>query len=398
MSDYFDPYHQWLGIPASDQPANHYRLLGIPMFEESAGVIENAADQRMGHLRTFQIGQHSSLSQKLLNEVVAAKVCLTTPAKKADYDQELRAHVQPGAPAPRPLPFNKPAALGPVASPNEIGEGRSTVCYEAEISRVNPMCFLFLIDQSGSMAEAFGRESGKTKAQGVADAVNRLVQTLVSRCAKGAYILDRYYIGVIGYGGELCLGEPLPVSVIGNSPLRVEERVKRVEDPETKLVEEHRVSVPIWFEPRAKGKTLMCAALQSAGDTARKFVSEHPKCFPPIIINITDGKPSDGDPRPNAALLRSVASQDGNALLFNIHISASGEKPILFPSREVGLPDDHARLLFRMSSLLPPTMLHQAQILAKSVSPEAVGFAFNADLASVITFLDIGTRVDSRIA
>ena len=51
------------------------------------------------------------------------------------------------------------------------------------------------------MAEPFGGESGKTKAQGVADAINHLFQTLVSRCSKGAYILDRYYIGVIGYGG-----------------------------------------------------------------------------------------------------------------------------------------------------------------------------------------------------
>ena len=54
--------------------------------------------------------------------------------------------------------------------------------------------------------------------------------------------------------------------------------------------------------------------------------------------------------------------------------------------------------MFRMSSSLPPSMLRQAQILEMSVSAGAVGFAFNADLASVITFLDIGTRVDSRIA
>ncbi len=272
--------------------------------------------------------------------------------------------------------------------------------YEAEISRVNPTCFLFLVDQSGSMAEPFGPGpySGKTKAQGVADAINRLFQTLVSRCAKGTYILDRYYLGAIGYGGDLCVGPLVPVSVIGKSPLRVEERVKKVENAETKLVEERRVSVPIWFEPSAKGKTLMCRALQKAHDIISGFVNEHPACFPPIVINITDGKPSDGDPRPQAAALRAVASQDGNALLFNLHISASGEKPILFPSSESVLPDDHARLMFRMSSSLPRAMLAQAQILEMAVSAGAVGFGFNADMASVITFLDIGTRVDSRTA
>jgi uncharacterized protein YegL len=391
MAD-FDPYYQWLAIPPKDQPPNHYRLLGIVLFEGNPQVIENAADRQMAHLRTFQTGQHSALAQNLLNEVAAAKVCLLNLAKKAAYDQHLQ-HLQPSAPVPPPVPSEK-------HDPLHSGGGRSAMPYQAEISRVNPTCFLFLVDQSGSMAERFGPGpySGKTKAQGVADAINRLIQTLVSRCAKGAYILDRYYIGVTGYGGDVCLGHLAPVSVIGKSPLRVEERVKKVENAETKLVEEHRVSVPIWFEPSAKGKTPMCAALQKAHDIICSFVKEHPACFPPIVINITDGKPSDGDPQPQAAALRAVASQDGNVLLFNLHISASVEKPILFPSSESFLPDNHARLMFRMSSSLPPAMLRQAQILEMAVSPGAVGFGFNADMASVITFLDIGTRVNSRIA
>ena len=80
--------------------------------------------------------------------------------------------------------------------------------YTAEISRANPTCFLFLIDQSGSMAERWGGDAGKTKAEGVADAINRLLETLVTRCSKGDYIADRYYVGLIGYGGEVSLGFP----------------------------------------------------------------------------------------------------------------------------------------------------------------------------------------------
>ena len=90
MSEQFDPYHEWLGIPASEQPPNHYRLLGVPAFEDSPTVIENAADQRMAHLRTFQLGKRSAQSQKLLNEVAAAKVCLLNPGKKSPYDELLR--------------------------------------------------------------------------------------------------------------------------------------------------------------------------------------------------------------------------------------------------------------------------------------------------------------------
>ncbi len=86
----FDAYHIWLGIAPKNQPPHHYCLLGIELFEQSADAISNAADQRMAHLRSFQTGRHSALSQKLLNQVAAAKVCLLDAAKKANYDQALR--------------------------------------------------------------------------------------------------------------------------------------------------------------------------------------------------------------------------------------------------------------------------------------------------------------------
>jgi formylglycine-generating enzyme required for sulfatase activity len=90
MAEKFDPYHRWLGIGPQEQPANHYRLLGIPLYGSNADVIESAADQRMTHLRTFQSGKHGALSQKLLNEVAKAKMCLLDRQKKAAYDQALR--------------------------------------------------------------------------------------------------------------------------------------------------------------------------------------------------------------------------------------------------------------------------------------------------------------------
>ena len=98
----FDPYHVWLGIPAQEQPAHHYRLLGIALFEGQADVIATAADRQMGHLRTFQSAQHSPLSQRLLNEVATAKICLLNSAKKAAYDEQLRRRLQPRPPPDAP--------------------------------------------------------------------------------------------------------------------------------------------------------------------------------------------------------------------------------------------------------------------------------------------------------
>lgn len=90
MPTSFDPYHTWLGIPPEEQPPNHYRLLGITVFETNADAISNACDRQMLLLRTFQAGKHSALSQKLLNEVAAAKICLLDPDKKAVYNEQLR--------------------------------------------------------------------------------------------------------------------------------------------------------------------------------------------------------------------------------------------------------------------------------------------------------------------
>ena len=90
MSGAFDPYHVWLGIPPQEQPANHYRLLGISVFESDHDVIDHAADRQMAHVRTFQSGKNGARSQQLLNELAAARVCLLNADKKSAYDDQLR--------------------------------------------------------------------------------------------------------------------------------------------------------------------------------------------------------------------------------------------------------------------------------------------------------------------
>ena len=109
----FDPYHRWLGIPPEEQPADHYRLLGIPRFECDPEVIRDAATRQMGHVRTYHLGPHAELSQQILNELGAAKACLLDPQKKAAYDAALRAQQRAAVseiPAP-PAPVEEPTPL-----------------------------------------------------------------------------------------------------------------------------------------------------------------------------------------------------------------------------------------------------------------------------------------------
>ena len=56
MSDAFDPYYIWLGIPPEDQPPNHYRLLGITLFENNQEVIEAAANRQMAYMQEVSGG------------------------------------------------------------------------------------------------------------------------------------------------------------------------------------------------------------------------------------------------------------------------------------------------------------------------------------------------------
>ena len=93
MSSEFDPYRVWLSIPASEQPANFYRLLGVALFESDPDVISGAADRQMSHVRTFQSGKHSELSQRILNELSQARITLLDQSKKAEYDARLHAEL-----------------------------------------------------------------------------------------------------------------------------------------------------------------------------------------------------------------------------------------------------------------------------------------------------------------
>ena len=116
MSEAFDPYRKWLGIPPDEQPPNHYRLLGIALYEDDHDVIHNAADRQMAHLRTFQSGRFAEHSQRLLNEVSSARLCLLNPSQKQAYDKALRARLAPPK-AAAPLPPAGPPPAGPPVAP-----------------------------------------------------------------------------------------------------------------------------------------------------------------------------------------------------------------------------------------------------------------------------------------
>lgn len=272
--------------------------------------------------------------------------------------------------------------------------------YKAEISRKNPGCFLFLVDQSGSMEDPFGGESGRKKADEMATILNKLIHNISLRCAKSDAIYDYFHVGVLGYsedtskpalGGSLAGKELVPISELANNPLRIEDRTKKEDDGAGGIVEQS-VKFPVWFDPSWSGGTPMCAALKEAQGVIKKWSAEHAKGFPPIVINITDGESTDGDPVANAKALTGLGTDDGPTLLFNVHLSSMAGAPNELPGKPDGLPDQYAKQLFEMSSVLTPFMVGRARELGMAVDETSRGFVFNAQPVQVIQFLDIGTR------
>ncbi len=138
----------------------------------------------------------------------------------------------------------------------------------------------------------------------------------------------------------------------------------------------------------------MCNALAQAQTIVQRWLGQHPDCFPPVVIHITDGESTDGDPTELMKAATRLRSSDGDVLLFNIHLSSDpSSTPIAFPDSGASLPNQYAKTLFDCASALTYNM----RMIANSqhgmnLADGARGYVFNGDMVLVIQALDIGTR------
>lgn len=270
--------------------------------------------------------------------------------------------------------------------------------YRAEINRENPTCIIFVVDQSHSMGDLLA--VGKSKAEFVADALNRTIYSLVTTCTKADGVRNYFDIAVIGYGdsgpapglsGALSGDYIHAVATIGDNPLRVEDRVRSDDDGAGGIIE-RRIKFPVWFEPRFNGGTPMRAALSEAHQLSAAWCVDHPKSYPPTIIHVTDGESTDGDPEDLANSIKSIGTTDGRCLLFNIHVSSNSVGSLSFPGDSAAIQDPYAQLLYRMSSELPAHICDRAREKGYRLAIGARGYVFNAEPKDIVNFFDIGTR------
>jgi hypothetical protein len=283
------------------------------------------------------------------------------------------------------------------------------MAYTVPLSSENPGYIVILIDQSGSMSDSFGGNTGGTKAQECAKAVNRVLRELGLACVSGQTIKNRCDISVISYGksgdqacnaftGNLANKPIVNMQELAKNALRVEALKIKVSDGAGGLVEVDE-QFPVWIEAIADGGTPMTEGFERAYQLVNDWTKSHQNSFPPVVINITDGEPNDQSSAKNAALqLRQLGTNDGKVLVLNAHITSKRAARVELPASASDLPtgDNYAQFLFDISSELPPVMQERASAVGFEVSAGSRGFVYNADAETMIRLLDIGTKAKLR--
>ena len=279
--------------------------------------------------------------------------------------------------------------------------------YTAQITRNTPTAFIFLVDQSVSMkrmTNLYGEQI--SLAEAVARIVNKQIYNLILRCVKMDEVRHYYDIAVIGYGHEVYSGwngtlagrdfvSPEEIKKNPYKKIIVREEVRTRKGTQIKEIEKNQ-----WIETKCDGHwTHVHKAFNRAKQLLEKWMVEHhdKDCYPPTIINITDGQFTDATREQliqQANELKSMFTNDGNVLLWNIHITPNSLEQIILPVNKSELKGDkYSELLYDMSSLLPER--YNADIETKmnisAGNVRHVAMSVNVDTSRLMQLMDIGT-------
>lgn len=291
--------------------------------------------------------------------------------------------------------------------PSNSNKMQTKTPYTAQITRNTPTAFIFMIDQSVSMrkeTQLYGETMAMSEA--VARIVNHQINELVLRCIKGSETRDYYDIAIIGYGenaysgwkGELDGRDFVKPSELKEHPykkttIKKETRTRKG----IKVVEVEEVQ---WIEADAtKSWTRVHHAFDKAKQLLQNWMNEHhdKDCYPPTIINITDGEFNGASKEyvlQQANELKSMFTNDGNVILFNIHISANKGVSVTCPADKKEVSSNVlATTLYELSSLLPERYSDRIADLRNDTIPSDryTAMSVNADMSTLIQLMDIGT-------
>lgn len=306
-----------------------------------------------------------------------------------------------------PLKYITNIANFGIPIPSQPQMMQSKNAYTARVDREHPTAFIFLVDQSVSMRRltTFNGED-MTMSEAVVRIVNAQINELVERCVKNNETRHYFDVAVIGYGadaysawnGALEGRDFVSPEEIRDNPFQkklVKEEVRTRKGITVKEVERKQ-----WMTARHDGDwTRMDKAFKRAEGLLDSWMKEHhdKDCYPPTIINITDGEyngVTSDDMLQFANKLKSMFTNDGNVLLFNVHIVPGQSESVVFPASVGELNGNgYGENLFDLSSLLPLNYNERIRDLFGDRNPDiryrAMGV--NTGMERLVKMMKIGT-------
>ena len=226
---------------------------------------------------------------------------------------------------------------------------------------------VYLIDLSLSMGERMSQE-GNSKIDDVIETIKEVSEFLIGKCEdvvnmngeEVTIIKDRFDITILGYNKEVNL-------LFNGSVLQLDKLLEK----------KYKTQSPI-FDKTNKNEVLPRDLTYTAKGfrTVSNYVQDW-ICNPdrgskpipvPIVIHLTDGYPMEYERSDNEAKsdalnaaneLKRISVQDGNVLLFNIHIGQGKDDTLVFPSERP--KDSNRQFLFDASSEMSDIFIRRAQ-------------------------------------
>ena len=273
--------------------------------------------------------------------------------------------------------------------------------HEMQWSSATPGLLIILVDQSGSMLSDY--DGNDSKIVFASKAVNRVIDTIIQKNYDGESPKNRCFISVIGYNDQVRALTSGYLKELDANTIRVDTVKKKKPDGAGGIIEvDYRM--PIWLDPSAGGTTDMKGAFDLAQSIISQWIQNKPNSPAPVIINISDGAPYYDSKDPDdcmketidvAKSIMSMSVADGNVLIFNALIKASGNN-IAFPNSIDECTCKEAKFLYEISSPIPDAYKSIAKAKELTIKDGSRGCIFEADGVQLIQLIDFGSSKGQR--
>lgn len=219
------------------------------------------------------------------------------------------------------------------------------------ISTRTPGCVVFLVEQSGEIAKR--GVSGFSLSFEMKRIVDMTISDLLESNRKAGKVVPRVKVGIFGYSNchfswcSTLRQEASGLKMISDEFCQVEKEY---------IDEKNHLVIPDFFIEHLRGDGDIASGISNLTEVVQRFAFKHPESPPPIVYHVFHSEPQHAQKKNILYAmqnLKSVATKNGNTLLFNIKINSHDKNFEIFP-HEYSVLNDHSNVvLMEGSSYLP---------------------------------------------